>query len=68
MAFIILNFHDWLILPVCGWLNNPSVSEIFPRNSLLVQRDRRPLWRVEMVKSQIPNPIPVPGMVDLQWG
>lgn len=49
MAFIILNFHDQLILTVCGWLNNPSVSEIFPRNSLLLQRDRRPLWKVEMV-------------------
>lgn len=50
MAFIILNFHDELILTVCGWLNNPSVSEIFPRNSLLLQRDSRPLWKVEMVK------------------
>lgn len=34
---------------MCGWLNNPSVSEIFLRNSLLLHRDRRPLWKVEMV-------------------
>lgn len=55
MAFIILNFHDQLIWTVRGWLNNPSVSEIFLRNSLLLQRDRRPVWKVEMVKSQIPS-------------
>lgn len=34
---------------MCGWLNNPSVSEIFPRNSLLLQRDRRLMWKVEMI-------------------
>ena len=58
MAFIILDFHDWLILTVCGWLKNPSVSEIFPRNSSLLQRDGRPRWKVEMVNL---NPLPLLG-------